>query len=100
MRILTTEFEVKYEQPGDWAYGGAMGRCYVQDAKILINSTMNKDIQTETLMHECLHAMADMLELPFQESEQTIATLSQALIMFIRDNPVFIYEILNNKGKK
>lgn len=42
----------------------------------------------DTLLHECLHSMWDMMHLDDSDAEEaTVSRLSTALTMFFRDNP-------------
>jgi len=94
IRILDHDIKVEFSNPEAWSEG-AMGRCDMKEARILINSSIDKDMQGSTFMHEVMHMIADMNNIEI--SEQSIDGFALGITSFIRNNPKFINEIIRNQ---
>jgi len=90
IKILSKEHTVQFEDPGLWSDNG-MGRCYVPDQVIRINSGMHTETQKSTLLHEILHVIDDCCGLGL--TEQQINGLETGLYSVFKDNKNFDMEI-------
>jgi len=90
IKILSKVYDIQFEDPGLWSSNG-MGRCYVPDQVIRINSSMNIETQKSTLIHEILHVVSDCCGLDL--TEQQINSLETGLYSVIKDNKNFDMEI-------
>lgn len=72
---------------------GLLGRYLNDDTKIMLRDTMPKQVIAETLLHEVMHAIAEVyLEgMPDGIHEHVIAVLSQGLFQVLQDNPDFTF---------
>lgn len=91
IEVLDHTVIVKFDDPEGWASDG-MGRCDMKNGTIHINSTMNKDAQGSTFMHELVHLIADMNSIEL--SEQSVDGLSLGLLSFIKNNANFVNKVL------
>lgn len=70
--------------PGGWSENG-MGRWLGKNGEILINSGMPDDIKDSVLLHEIIHALADMNALNLSETQ--VSVLANGLFETLRANP-------------
>lgn len=63
------------------------GRIVHQDLKIELDDTMAPSLRAETLIHEGLHGIWRIVDLPRKGEEGIVTRLAPALISFCRDNP-------------
>lgn len=63
----------------------ALGQCHSDCQQIWILDSNTEETNTNVLLHECLHAISDALDLELSERQVTV--LATALIAFARDNP-------------
>lgn len=91
LRICGIDVNIVFSSPEDWATGG-MGRSCQVTNRITIRKGMESDVEGAILLHEVLHMIADMNELPLGKDEQQIAVLANALNAFLRDNHLEYWE--------
>jgi hypothetical protein len=85
-RICGIDTEVVNSDPSIWATSG-MGRCEQKSAKILICAGLTPDVHNSTNVHEVVHMILDMNGFGEQtNNEQMVATLSNSLYAWMRDN--------------
>lgn len=57
------------------------------------------DVQANTLIHECLHAIWHTQNLPDRSDEETVVTrVADGLVQLIRDNPQFMAAVMAGIG--
>lgn len=83
----------KVFQENDTAYG------YIDyvSGKIKLRSDISKDFQTETLLHELLHAMLDNSGIEDINLDKITKVLAPRLHALLIDNPTFQEDILKDK---
>lgn len=84
IKINGQEIKITESDPAGWSENG-MGRWLGKKGEILINDQMPQDIKDSTLLHEIIHALADMSSL--EMSEIQVAVLSNGLFETLRSNP-------------
>lgn len=62
-----------------------LGECHSDLQQIWLNATNTAETNTNTILHECLHAISDAYQIDL--SERQVCVLATALIAFARDNP-------------
>lgn len=62
-----------------------IGLCHSDKQQIWLRESNTEETNTNVLLHECLHAISDALDLEL--SERQVNVLATALIAFARDNP-------------
>jgi hypothetical protein len=62
-----------------------LGECHSDLQQIWLNVTNTPETNTNTILHECLHAISDAYQIDL--SERQVCVLATALISFARDNP-------------
>ena len=77
--------------PGMWS-GDAMGRSSINTGVIQIRETMPKVTQCSTILHEIIHQVIDLYDLPIKE-EMGVSVLAMAVLDLIRNNPLLISRI-------
>ncbi len=91
IKIISIEFELIESSPGMWNRG-AMGRSHYGDCKILLDENLPENVKMQTLMHEIVHMIYQMNDLPHMD-EATISGLSNPLFDFLRQNPELVKRI-------
>jgi hypothetical protein len=61
-----------------------LGACSADECKILIKSGLHKEKAREVLLHECIHAISDNLNINLTENK--VNTLSIEILRLIRSN--------------
>ena len=74
---------------------GSMGAANIVESKILINDTMTEQQKMSTLVHECIHVIANQNALSCEESEQEVAVLANGVYDFIVNNPEVVLNMLS-----
>lgn len=74
-----------------------LGMHYGNDIKIALAREMqfNQQQLDETLLHECLHSLWDLSNLPQEYEEHMVTCLAKSIIMLLRDNPKFAEQLIN-----
>jgi hypothetical protein len=67
---------------------GLFGEIVYDKQIIRLEEIMSPNRARIALWHEVLHGVADLYQLDFADSEQTIATLAMAIVQLLKDNPV------------
>lgn len=68
--------------------GGSSGLCDKTNHTIRVTKDGTKDYVNNTIIHEILHAMFNLMDIRDSDGEeQTVTALSTAIQMFIKDNP-------------
>lgn len=62
-----------------------LGMCHSDLQEIWLRKSNTEETNTNVLLHECLHAISDALDLEL--SERQVNVTATALIAFARDNP-------------
>ena len=77
------------------------GLCLPSKLEIYINTHESEERETDTLLHECLHALWDVFNLGESCDEETaVRALASGLIMLIKDNPDIKQRLVKIKNKK
>ena len=91
IKIMSVEFEVIENSPGGW-HEGALGRASITDSQILLRENLSETMKMQTLMHEIVHVIADMNDLPRMD-DAMVSGISNPLFDFIRQNPELVKRI-------
>lgn len=94
LTILGHEYNLEEENPGMWS-GNAMGRSNVRTGEIRIAAQMPKTMRDSTLLHEILHQLSDLLDLPgVGENETVMSGLAIGILDFIRNNKAVVHGMM------
>lgn len=74
----------------------ALGLCHSDQQQIWLLDSNTDETNTNVLLHECLHAISDALDLEL--TERQVNVLATALIAFARDNPEHIKNFFTLKS--
>lgn len=82
IRILGKDIAVKYVD----TFIGAdqIGECDVCGGEIIVTATLKEDIKNETILHEVIHCVDEMLSIGL--SEEQVNRLSVGLYAVYREN--------------
>ena len=88
IRVLGKQWHIEYvddlkNSDGDEVYG----TCDEGSLTIKIKTWMPVDLQTHTLLHECMHAIEYGMGLKLKERE--VDLISGGFMALIKDNPLF-----------
>ena len=89
INILGHRYTVS-EWPSDLWAGNGLGRSDIATAQLSLKSTIPADLKKSTLLHEIIHQLADLLDLPMKESELAISGLAVGLYNVLRANPTLV----------
>jgi hypothetical protein len=81
----------------------AYGMCEPEDAKIQYNNNLKKDELVNTILHEVIHGIVYMYDIPFKnmkDEESVVRKLANGLHTVFKDNPNFLEWIAQNSNKK
>ena len=67
------------------------GMCDFLNLTIKIDETLNKELKKETLIHECVHALDNFMDIDL--TEEQVVKLGKSITMFIIDNKELINKI-------
>lgn len=84
VKILGQQYDIVYKPMAEMAE--ELGICDSTRNIIYLRDGMNADKHREVLCHECLHGMAEMLNLGL--SENKINALGVALSAFLKENDI------------
>lgn len=94
VRVIGKDFKIlNYDIEGDDIN---IGLVDVRAQVIKVLDTLNEDTYNETVLHESIHAIDELIGLKM--SERQVHALSSCLFSFIRDNKVFIKKIHGKKN--
>jgi len=92
IKILDLLIEVEESSPGLWI-DGAMGRTHLLESKIVLNSSLKKDLKDSTLIHEVLHLVSDIQGTGLTEERVTaVATGFYSFLMNNKEEVESLYE--------
>ena len=77
--------------------------CEPEDAKIQYNNNLKKDELVNTILHEVIHGIVYMYDIPFKnmkDEESVVRKLANGLHTVFKDNPNFLEWIAQNSNKK
>jgi hypothetical protein len=82
-------------------YDAARVRAMLAAGRIVLKEDMPEEIKMATLLHEILHFIADLNDLPIVKNEQVISGLANGLMTFFKDNHEAVKRIAGiKKGAK
>lgn len=85
-KICGVMIKVKYANPSELS-SLCMGRWDQMTSTITIRSDLPEDVRLSTLIHEVIHAIADMNDLGrIMDDETTVSVLANNLFAFLSDN--------------
>ena len=90
LKILDNKINVKFTDPTDWDQG-AMGRCNVLTSTLMVNNTMEPDIQRQTLIHELVHWIAIVGSVELNEEE--VDTMAIGFNSFLANNKKIVRDL-------
>lgn len=96
IRLLAQTVDVFESNPEDWDERG-MGRSMLAAGRIILKEDMPEEIKMATLLHEILHFIADLNDLPIVKNEQVISGLANGLMTFFKDNHEVVKRIAGIK---
>ena len=91
IRIMSVEIDLVENDPGIWERG-AIGRASFKHGQIFIAENIPETTKMQTLMHEVVHVIADMNDLPHMD-DAMVSGLSNPLFDFMRQNPELVKRI-------
>ncbi len=65
--------------------------------EIKVDNTMDKPTIAETVIHEVIHAIDDLMVIELEENQ--VNQLGAGMAMFIKDNPMIVNKIINLLGE-
>ena len=93
IKVFHLNFDILFEPNAVLDGEACKGYISYKEQKIVIDSTITKEKQKETLLHEILHAITAFLgysdDLP-KDNETMVMTLANGLATVFRDNPHLI----------
>ena len=90
IKLLDINFTFHVEDPSLWSEC-ALGRAYLKEAKILVASGMNKDMEDSTLIHELVHMISDIQGLDLDEMQ--VSALGVGVYSLIKNNKELLSEM-------
>lgn len=93
VKICGVDFQIVNKNGMDMP--DALGLCHSDQQQIWLLESNTTETNTNVLLHECLHAISDALDLELSERQVTV--LATALIAFARDNPEHAKNIFKPK---
>ena len=85
INIMGHEYDLIEESPGMWSQG--IGRSNAYTGKIKISEDITEEAKLSTLLHEVIHVISDLCDLPTKDDERAISVLAVGLFDFLRRNP-------------
>jgi hypothetical protein len=85
MRILGKNFAIVFE-PVNELTSSFLGHCDPSKCEIILQKGLTVDTANETLLHEVIHAVADLLGIAI--NEQQVTALSSGLYAVLSDNGI------------
>ncbi len=83
-----------------WDESRHLGRMDVIKATIAIDTNMIESLQANTLLHELIHYIASLNDLPKDSfGEVHISVLATGLLGFLRNNRLLALELINGELK-
>ena len=82
IRILGKKFTVSYPESRD---GDLVGECDTDKQTLTVQDKMPLESEQDTLLHECLHAIDEMVDSKLKESQ--VKRLATGLLAVLKDNP-------------
>lgn len=82
IRILGKRFTVSYPESVE---GDLVGECDTDKQTIAVQDAMPLESEQDTLLHECLHAIDEMVDAGLKESQ--VKRLATGLLAVLKDNP-------------
>lgn len=89
----TVEFEDRLQSDN---HERLAGQARHLENRILLDPMPCADRKVETLWHETIHAIADVLNITLEESD--VCRLSMGLVMVMRDNPELVSLTMSEVG--
>jgi hypothetical protein len=81
LKILGKYFSVTLTEAGDY------GSCDIEKCEITVRSTQNPQQMKDTLLHETIHAISDMLDLKYTEKQVHLG--ATGIYALLHDNKHF-----------
>ena len=85
IRILGKRFAVSYPETVD---GDLVGECDTDKQTITVQDKLPLESEQDTLLHEVLHAIDEMVDAKMKESQVKI--LATGLLAVLKDNPKLV----------
>ena len=95
LKICGFDFTIVYKDKVLVDKDQCLGCCQSDKGIIEIKKGIRKPKKHEVILHEAIHAMSDTMDLGL--SEKTVNTLGVVIINFIKNNKLFIKNILEEK---
>jgi len=83
------KIELEVSPQGKKDNSHCFGMCWASKGYIWVDSDLFDGLQKQTLLHETIHMIENLYELP-NLSEQTVSTLANTLLQFMQDNPKIV----------
>lgn len=93
LKIIGREYKVEYNEE----LNGLYGRCDERNQLISITPNQLPAIEVDTVLHEVVHAVSDMMNL--QMKERQVYCITTGLIAVMKDNPELL-DYLNRMLKE
>lgn len=84
IKILGKQVALKILPDNEFTNPTLMGRCDSKKGLILVSTEMPPDNQEETLLHETIHYLSDLLYINLNEKQ--VVALASGLYAFIKEN--------------
>lgn len=92
--LYSQPITVQYADSAHWS-GGMMGQANARDWVITLADNLTPDVESNTLLHELIHMIADTQELGL--SEVAVNVLTNGLLDLFRRNESLREELFNRK---
>ncbi len=88
--------DYKITEEDDKEIDGHFGTCFSKYGEIKLNKSLPDGIKLETLLHECLHIIFEIIgQDEISDNEKIIKPLSSTLFQVLKDNNELLEGLLN-----